>query len=426
MKYFTIILFLTTLQLHVLGQSFNGKLFDKADSTVLSFASIKLTETGKYTTTNEKGDFYFLIPQKINKLHLEISYVGCKTSIVVKMTTTNKMNNIYVECLPTSLKEVMVEGLTSKEIVKKAVASIGKNYFDSSYASPSFYRQYQKVNGKFRNLIEAQAVVMFNLSISKNEINAKEAFAVDQMRRSNYYKTEYFDQDNFSDFMNQNPIYHLMSGLLNPNALAFYSFSFDTSASLDNYIINYKCSNFTSENHGIDNYSTADIDGEGWESGKLTINKESFAFIKIERNALRDKGYNYPKYNNFVLPDKKFTQEFVEGHLLAEYELIKDKWYLKTLIHTYTNEFFRTQTYQKAYVITECFEWFSDTVTRYIDNDLIDNFYFNPNLSIVEYAYDESLWDFTIPPFYYFNKETIYKDLEKNIQIEQQFEMNGK
>ena len=418
-------LFLTIIHVHTFGQNFKGKLLNKTDSTAFAFAAIKLTETGKYTTTDEKGEFTFSIPEGLVLLHVEISYVGCKTATTI-VPNANKINTIYVACAPSTLNEIVIEGLTAKEIVKRALANIPKNYSDSSYASPSFYSQYQKINGKFRNLIEAQTVVMFNLSTSNDQLLANESFATEQLRRSKYYPIEQFDRDNISDLMNKNPIYHLTGSSLDPNALEFYLFSFDTSASTNNYIINYKSFNFTSENHGITNYATAGIDAEGRESGKLTIDKNSFAIIKFERKAVRNKGYNYPKYNNFVLPDRKFTQEFVEGHLLAEYEIINNKWYLKTMVHSYTNEFFRTQTYEKAYTITDCFEWYANTVTRYINKELINKFYFNPDLFDKKYSYNNAQWELPIPAYYYFDKQAVYKDLGTVVPIEQQFETNGK
>jgi hypothetical protein len=420
---FPIILCLLSTQSY--GQNFNGILLNKSDTSALAFANIKLKETGKYATTNDKGEFSFVIPAKVAELNFDISFVGCNTTTKIVLTK-NKLNKIYLECLPLTLKDVVIIGLTAKDIVKKAVASIPSNYFDSSYAAQSFYRQYQTVNNNFRNLIETQSVLLFNLSVSKKEITSKEALAIEQLRRSNYYKIEDFLESNFPDFLSQNPIYHLTNSSLNPSALNFYLFSFESASTASDYVINYTCDNFSSESHGIDNYTTAGIDGEARESGKLTIDKESFAFKKIERTALRNKGYNYPKYNNFVLPAKKFTQEFVEGNLVAEYMEVNNKWYLKTLFHSYTNEFFRTQTYEKAYVITECFELYSANATRQISIDLIDKFYLNPALTSIKYTYDKNQWQKKFPSFNYFNKETIYKDLEKKIPLEQQFDANGK
>lgn len=424
MKYWLTILLLFLTPLVIFGQNFSGVLLNKTDSTALSYAAIKVSETGELTTANDKGEFNVVLPSKMSELHFEISFVGCHTVTKFELKD-NLSNTIYVECSMTKLKDIVVEGLSAKEIVKRAVAAIPLNYNDSSYASQSFYRQYQKVNGKFNNLIEAQSIVLFNLRNSKNEITAKEAFYAEQLRRSNYYETLGFEEDDFSDFFNQNPIYHLKTSSLNPNAFNSYVFSFDTSTST-NYVVNYSCNNFSTENHGLEYSSLLEFNGESRESGKLTIDKESFAFVKIEKNAFRNKGYNYPKNNNFILPDRKFTEEFIGGQLLVEYEKINGKWYLKTLLHAYTNDFFRTQTYEKAFTITKYFEWYSHKVTRYITKEQMDKLYFNPNLNFCNYVYDKERWQKIIPSFYYSSKEEIYKYLEKTQGIELQFDKNGK
>ena len=67
----------------------------------------------------------------------------------------------------------------------------------------------------------------------------------------------------------------------------------------EKYIINYSCKKFTNENHGISNYHSAKLDKEGFETGKFVIDKNTFAFIEIERNAFRNTNYNYPLNNNF-------------------------------------------------------------------------------------------------------------------------------
>ena len=253
----------------------------------------------------------------------------------------------------------------------------------------------------------------------------EESFAIEQLRRSNLYNPENLNNnDDFADFLKQNPVYHLKDNLLNPKAINFYTFNFDTLTSETVYIIKYSCKDFTSENHGVENYSESSNEEEGWESGKFIIDRKSFAFIKIEKNTFRNNHYNYPKFNNFIMPERAFTGEFVDGKLVVEYELINSKWYLKKLFHSYTNEYFRTQTYQKAYTISEYFELYEDTPTRYIRENLIDQFYLKPNLYATPYRYDQTQWKNDIP-FYFFDKESIYKDLGNTLPTEEQFMNNG-
>lgn len=404
--------------------NFKGLLINKNDSSKMAFASIKLIELQKYTSSNENGDFSFVLLEKLKVLHFEISSIGCHTTISI-YPKYNKNEIIYVNQLPTMITEVVIEGLSAKSVVEKAISLIPVNYLDSSYASYAFYRQYQKVNNTFKNLIEAQHVVLFNLSSSNKHIISKEAFAVTEMRKSLFiYDVKDYYGNCFNDLFNQNPIYHLEESSLNPKSFMDYSFSFDTLRLFDTYIVNYVC-NYSSDNHGIDNFSQVDFKGESREYGKIFIDKESFAIKRYERTSIGNKKYNYPKFNNFIRPSLNYTVEFLEGHLIIEYATLHNKWYLKKILRDYTNEFYRTQTYSKEFTVTDAFEWYSDTPTRYIPKQLLDKFYFTPQLSNIKYSYNSSKWLKPLPGFYLYDKEKVYKDLARKLNLEFQFEKNG-
>ena len=100
------------------------------------------------------------------------------------------------------------------------------------------------------------------------------------MRRSNYeyviddFKFNFFD---FTNLLNTNPIYILSVSSLNPNAFSYYKFNFDTLNKSDDYVIKYKCINFSSEDHGVTNYRSINWIGESWEEGTFIIDSKSFA-----------------------------------------------------------------------------------------------------------------------------------------------------
>ncbi len=68
---------------------------------------------------------------------------------------------------------------------------------------------------------------------------------------------------------------------------------------------------------------------------------------------------------------------------------------------------------------------YADTPTLFVDKNMIDKFYFDPNFSSEPYIYDENQWGNKILSFYFIVKEDIYRDLEKVVTIEQQFITNG-
>lgn len=424
MKHFILVVLLLICSKFLPAQTFRGSLLNQIDSSAMPFAIVKCLENGEQTATNEKAEFELQIPAGASTIHFEISFVGCHTALAYKPgNTTNHL--VYATCSLTTLKDIEIEGLTAKEVVRRAVAAIPKNYSDTSYAAQSFYRQYEKVNGVYTNLIEAQCMLMFNLSSTTSELKAKEALAIQELRRSNALETPGSRENDLFDLFNQNPIYHLEQSSINLKALNFCTFRFDTAATSDKYIIHYQCTNFTTENHGISNYENQDFNGEAFESGTLTIDKEQFAIIKFERQTFRNKSYHYPKNNNFILPDRKYTEEFKEGSLVATYEKKENKWFLKQLLRSYTNEFYKTGIYEKAYTITTNFEWSCLQTTRFIDEQLLNKFYFNTNIQSFKYQYHPQQWLNKLPAFHYSTQQVLWNDLGKLLSPELQFEKNG-
>lgn len=408
--------------------SFKGILLCKQDSTPIQFAIVKSIDINSFAQTNAKGEFRFQIPLSFKELHFEISAIGVHDTIIVnRKSITSEV--IYVDKLPLTLSTVSVKGLSARETVKKAVDMIPENYLDSSFASFSFFRQYEKVNGEFKNLIEAQTIVLFQFSALKNRISLSNGFVIEQMRKNNFkYDIDDFNyhQNDIADLLNEDPVYNLLTGSLNPNAFYYYTFSFDTANKTDDFVIIYSCREFSSETHGVDNLRDLGWNGEGREEGKLTIDHNSFAFKKIERTAYRNKDFNYPKNNNWVLPSRHYYGEFVSGKLVTEYEQHNAKWRLKKICHSYTNEFFLGQTAKKTFIITDNFEWHSDSITHFIGSDLVDKFFIDTYLPSCVYTYNKEQWDKALPQFYFFNKEDVYHDLEKESSLEKQFENNGK
>jgi hypothetical protein len=427
MKRLSILIFLF-INYYVSGQNtFNGVLISRQDSTPLSFAVIKLLNTEKITQTNANGEFHFKVPTLLNQLTFEISAIGVRDTVKINYAGKG-LSKIFVKKSSLSLSEVCVKGLSAVQTVQKAVEMIPVNYTDSSFAAFSFYREYEKINDVYQNLIESNIIVLFSLSTSKSRISSDYAYRILQIRRSdiNYaFQDLNYYGDEIGYFMKQNPVYNIPASSLNPNAFSFYTFNFDTTNKTKDFVIIYKCFEFSSESHGLDNFSELDLMGEGWEEGKITIDHETFAFKKIERTAYRNKNFNYPKNNNFVLPSRKYYEEFTGGNLVVEYQCIKGKYFLKKICHRYTNEYFNSRTLKKEFTIEKTCEWYCDSLTHFLVPELLDNFYKEPNLSAVPYTYNNDLWNRDGHSFFYFPEETVYSELEKSKPLQEQFLLNG-
>jgi hypothetical protein len=428
MKYLIISVLLALSVLSYGQNNFNGILLSRQDSTAVQFAFIKLKDMGSFVQTNAAGEFHFQIPASLKVLHFEISAIGLHDTIVFHRTR-NAVEKLYVNKQPLALSQVNIKGLTAAETVKQAVDMIPANYLDSSFAAFSFFRQYQKVNGVFKNLAEAQTVILFKLAAARNGIAVSNGFDVEQMRRSNFkYDIEdfYYEQNSIADLLNQDPVYNLMPGALNPNAYNFYTFKFDTTNKTDDFVITYSCKEFTSDDHGVSNIRELGWNGEGREEGKFTIDRRTFAFKKIERTSYRNPEFNYPRNNNWLIPSRTYYCEFADGKMLTEYEQRNGKWFLKKICQAYTNDYYLGETAKKMFTITDTYEWYSDSITHYIATELTDKFYRTTELPSCLYTYNKDQWNKPWPAFQYFTKEEVYRDLEKPGVMEEQFESSGK
>ena len=426
----TLILFLAVFfGSRATGQDyFKGILINSLDSSAITNAMVKLQETGTATASDENGKFSFVVPQSLGKVTLTVTAIGLNKTITYKRPFSS-VERIFVLLLPGELDNFTFVGLSAKEVVKKAVASIPANYADSSYFAYSSYRQYEKVNGTFRNLVEAKPVVMFSLKRVGNEIVSTEAFAVSQLRTILYhnYLTD-FSSDNPADLLMTNPVYHLMESSLMPGMINNTTFRFDTvKKQSEYYVINYV------SKHTMDDHSAVVSDlgvtkkaisswwlGESWEKGKITIDRNSFAIVRFERKSARYESYDYPHHNNFIVGHPEYFAKFVDGYLVADYEQQRGKWYLKQLDRRYTHEFYGTRSGKMEYTITSCFEWHADSISRYITEEYLNKFY--SKMQLAGMPYDPDFWQSNSFPFQLCNTTDVYNDLQKSGSLDYQFQ----
>jgi len=351
---------------------FRGILYNVADSSILPYATIEAQEINEKIITTNKGAFSFSIPTNIHQLTLKIKSVGYSAVIVYKPNFRG-VENVYVGVVPSQLNEFVLKGLTAKEVVEKAIESIPESYYDSSYFSFSNYRQYEKINGIFMNLTEAQIILMFRIAAENGKLTSSESVAGKHIRKSTpqYYRGTGNNSDDLIDLIQQNSIYHLSSSMFGSRYFDNYIFNFDTTAKSDDYVINYIAPCFSVETHGVGNYNYHSFAGESSEIGSIIIDRRTYAIKSITRITVPNPAFNYLRYNlpNLVIPEKKYFIEFVDTKLVINYEPINGKWRPTELYYKYTNNYFKAVTGTKDFTITRYFEWRSDSCSRSITKE---------------------------------------------------------
>lgn len=385
---------------------FNGMLINRADNKPVPYAVVKLSATGHTEITDSIGHFSFSLPSVSDTVVLEIAALGFHSTIK-HINTYSVLEKVYINKPVLSIKEVTIKGLSAKKVVEKALAEIPNLYANTAYACNSFYRQIHKENGRFVRLIELQSSTMFKIAAEKRRLTCTEAMATIAMRRSyDYEKNRLEHLDHYFDLLAENPILHPIGTVLNPAGIDAFIFRFDTvNTTKDWYVIIYESQEFGKESIS---------------SGKLTINKNTFAICKLERFDRKNKRGDF----RMVL-STDYISDFISGSFTAEYEEIDGKWYLKRLLREYTNQIYQRITGTKSSYITETFEWYAGIPTNKIAASLIDSYYNTSKLYKGKYTYDKTMWATDLYPYIYFNKDEVYKGLSHTIPIEEQFEKAG-
>lgn len=405
------------------GQNiFRGIVLSRYDSTAMSNVAVQVKENGITLLTDDHGRFSIELNAQYKQITLVISAIGVRDTLIYK-PPFGKQIYIYPDIAISELRDVAIKSLSAREVVELAVASIPQNYLDSSYFDYSFYRRYQRVNGRFVNLFEARPVIMFRLKTDKNIIS-KEAFAVTQLRRTRQYpNASNVIEDNPVDLLEINPIYHLKGSSLDPMRFGSYQFHFDTSGDWDNYVINYVCGTASTDHHGVPDYERRDLNGETWETGELVIDRNSFAIKRYHRISHKQKKYQYkwfPPQNNLVtFQNHTLCFDFRGGDLVAEYAQNNGKWFLKKIARQYSDDFYWPGFETLEFRITDNFEWYSDSQSRYTTGEYIDKFY--PKMATAIHHYDSIYWQQVVFPFHYFTKEDVFTDLQKDGALTTQF-----
>ncbi len=425
-RYFGTLIFLFVVFSLDAQSTYKAVIIEKETNTPLADAFIVLNNNADFTTSDSSGYFHFVIPEHSKELNLQISTLTCRHSITATLYK-NVMDTIQIICAPLCLNEVTITYNDPKKIVLNAVKNIPQNYFDTSFAVKAFYRHYQNINGNYTNLTEAQSTILFRISKKRKTLAADEAIAIQSIRRSDTYNLpDEFYGDDYKDMLYQNPVYHLFTGSLNPEKVEDMQFYMSPLSNDSVWVIYYTVKNYSSENHGISEFNPNDFYGEADETGTYIIDKNTLAFLSIERKTLRNKKYDYPKYNNFLYPDLNYTGEFIDGYLLVTYEHENGKYYPKQILHSYTNEFFASITYERAYRISDFFEWFAVKPTNTISKETEQKFYDYRSIHESSAKYYPEQWILPIAEFHLIQGSEILIHLEKERFLELQFHDNAK
>ncbi|MFN7260889.1 MAG: prolyl oligopeptidase family serine peptidase [Cyclobacteriaceae bacterium] len=145
--------------------TFSGIVSSAEDGKPLPFAYIILKNVKLGTVTDENGRFHITISDQYKNGHLQFSYVGYKTS-ELSISTIPDIHKVYVRLTPDVklLSEVVVKAqpeYTPKELLKKMLDRVPKNYGNVSVNMEGYYRETVKENNGYIKYADAACLFYY-------------------------------------------------------------------------------------------------------------------------------------------------------------------------------------------------------------------------------------------------------------------------
>ena len=170
-----------------------GKVVD-SQAGALAYANVYLKGKSIGTVTNDLGEFDFRAPASCMHDTLIISYVGYKSyeSELLKIEAAV----FRLESYPTQLQEIEVRDISPESIMRKALASIGKNYPVEPYLLKGFYRDWKvresiDPDSSKVSLIEAAVAIYDKGYKNAQKRSSREEVFLEEIRRTKAPGTMY-------------------------------------------------------------------------------------------------------------------------------------------------------------------------------------------------------------------------------------------
>jgi hypothetical protein len=137
-----------------------GKVIDSKTSQPVSYATIRLKNSGVGIHTNAEGDFRIMNSPEFQSDSLIVTCIGFRRlSLAFTVLKMSEINNLKLKANIYGLNEVKVTArkrrLSPEIIIARALRNIKKNYPDKPFNYVSYYRDYLKDSSKYLNLNEA-------------------------------------------------------------------------------------------------------------------------------------------------------------------------------------------------------------------------------------------------------------------------------
>jgi len=318
-----------------------GQIVDKITKEPVAYAHIGIPEKGIGTTSGHDGQFTFKVPRRYVSSKMMVSFMGYKTfEQPISMVTVP----VRIELVRTQneLPEVLVtDGNWAKNIIRKAIKAIPKNYPKISTRHLAFYRE-SRTDKDSQYIYLAEGV----LNIYKKSYKSKKEGQVSLVEgrrinllnpldtmikrglNSGHMAAHRFDfVYNREDFLQERylPVYkYWLESITSYNGKSVYVIAFDKDVDAPAVLGEIKTDRDRSSLEKIGSIFTKKKNKksrlEARMRGKVYIDKETFAIIRGEFEITKE---GLRKYDDYPL----YAGSWKANSYTVNYRSIGDRWY---------------------------------------------------------------------------------------------------
>lgn len=384
-----------------------GRIFSDKGDTV-SYATVWLKKTKTGTISDEAG--HFSVSADYRNDSLEITALGHYAKTLWLNDTVAMPLRIILRTKTYEIDQINVSAEGAKALIRQVIRNIPINYPQSPYVYQAFYRQTHKEDDRYVRLIEA-ATSIYDPGFNEEGIAApKEQVNIEAVRRSFVYEQNGYDHaDHLFDILLANVVHHPKTTFLDPKALQYYSFKFDTSSSVYDF-----------GKVACVRYSYRHVHNPKMTKGRIFVDRTNYAVLRIESRSERN-----PKYISRSTFDPS-TWEFLEGSKIIQFKKVGQQYFPDSIAFYYKHHVVDEQYRMQEFIVEEFFDLWTGNVTI-IDEDFTPRSYKRfSSLYSKGYEYNPVFWEnYSLLQKHPASKEVI-SGLEHSETLQEQFINSGK
>lgn len=133
-----------------------GKIVAQDTRKSLMYASIAVKGSGITTVSNQDGTFTLRVPPKYRNAQFVVQFLGYENQSLPLIAFIDKEDAlIFMKPFSIRLSEIEVLSGDGRELMRKAIANIPRNYSSDPSMMVAFYRESIKKRNKYLSLVEA-------------------------------------------------------------------------------------------------------------------------------------------------------------------------------------------------------------------------------------------------------------------------------